>query len=90
MIPRVENVKYIKDYVLELEFTDGRRAQMDFRKKIFGRGGVFKPLEDIDFFRQVKVDSEAGTIVWPNDVDLDPDVLYSEATGVPLPKIEMA
>ncbi len=88
MFPRVRNVQYIKDYVLELEFADGRRAQMDFRKKIVGRGGVFAPLQDLEFFRQVRVDAEAGTIGWPNDVDLDPDVLYSEATGTPLPTLE--
>jgi cytosine/adenosine deaminase-related metal-dependent hydrolase len=29
----------------------------------------------------VKVDGELGTIVWPNEADLDPDVLYARATG---------
>lgn len=88
MFPRVTNVKHIKDYILELGFADGRRAQMDFSKKIVGRGGVFAPLQDVEFFRQVKIDTQAGTICWPNDVDLDPDVLYSEATGTPLPTPE--
>jgi len=27
----------------------------------------------------VYVDEEAGTIAWPNDVDLDPDTLYELA-----------
>lgn len=63
---------------------------MDFKKKVVGRGGVFAPLEEIEFFKQVKVDSESGTIVWHNDVDLDPDVLYSEATGIAIPKVETA
>ncbi|MBI3914761.1 MAG: DUF2442 domain-containing protein [Chloroflexi bacterium] len=89
MFPRIKSVKHKKDYVLELEFTDGRRAQMDFAKKVVGRGGVFALLEDVEFFKQVRVDSESGTIAWPNDVDLDPDVLYSEAMGVPIPKTEM-
>ncbi len=90
MFPRIKNARHINDYVIELEFADGRHAQMDFRNKVVGRGGVFAPLEDIDFFKQVKVDQESGTIFWPNDVDLDPDVLYSEAMGVPLPKVEAA
>jgi len=59
---------------------------LDFKSKIVGRGGVFQPLEDIEFFRQVKVDPEIGTLVWPNGVDFCPDVLYSEATGTPLPQ----
>lgn len=49
---------------------------------------MFEPLQDISVFKQVRVDSDAGTIVLPNDVDLDPDVLYSEATGIPLPQME--
>jgi len=39
----------------------------------------FIPLKDPDFFSQVRVDPEAGTVVWPNGVDLDPDVLYHQA-----------
>ena len=88
MFPRITTVKHIKDYILAIAFTDGRYAEIDFAPKIVGRGGVFKPLEDLTFFACVQVDPEAGTLVWPNDVDLDPDVLYSEATGVPLPLSE--
>ncbi len=90
MFPRVTNVRHIRDYVLELTFADGVSAQIDFRRRITGRGGSFRALEDVRFFRQVKVDAEAGTIVWPNDLDLDPDVLYSEATGSPIRTIEPA
>ncbi len=84
MNPRITNVRHVKDYILELTFSDGKQAELDFKKKIVGRGGVFVPLHNIDFFRQARVDPEFGTIVWPNDVDLDPDVLYSEVTGIPL------
>ncbi len=90
MFPRIKSVRHIQDYRLELTFNDGVRAELDFRNKVVARGGVFAPLEDVGFFRQVKVDPEAGTLVWPNDVDLDPDVLYSEATGAPLPMPELA
>ena len=90
MFPRVTNVHHIQDYVLELTFSNGVQAKLDFRSKIVGRGGVFAPLEDINFFRRVRVDPEVGTLVWPNDVDLDPDVLYSQATGEPLPVFEAA
>ena len=36
------------------------------------------PLRDPDYFAQVRVDPEAGTIVWPNGVDLDPQVLHGD------------
>jgi hypothetical protein len=81
MLPRVSAVRHIADYRLEIFFTDGVRGEMDFRPRIVGRGGVFAPMEQVAFFRQVAVDPEAGTLVWPNEVDLCPDVLYQEVTG---------
>ena len=49
---------------------------------IVGRGGVFEALNDRSVFSQVRVDPESGTIVFPNGVDLDPDVLYEKAHGL--------
>jgi len=90
MFPRVKQVRHLKEYRLELSFTDDTTGELDFEDRIVGRGGVFKPLEDVNFFRQVQVDPEAGTIVWPNDVDFCPDVLYSLVTGKPIPALESA
>ena len=81
MYPRVSRVRPLQDYELELGFSDGTVATLDLRERIAGRGGVFEPLQNIDFFAQVCVDPDAGTLVWPNGVDLCPDVLYAEATG---------
>jgi hypothetical protein len=85
MLPRITQVKYIKDYWLALTFSDGTEVDVDFRNRIVGRGGVFTPLENLEFFCQVSVDPEAKTLVWPNGVDFCPDVLYADATGEPLP-----
>ena len=90
MFPRIAEVRHIRAYRLELTFTNGERAELDLADRIVGRGGVFAPLEDIDFFNKVKVDPEIGTLVWPNEVDLCPDVLYSEATGKPLSELKVA
>jgi hypothetical protein len=90
MFPRVKLVRHVRDHRLELSFTDGTTRELDFRQRIVGRGGVFRELEDIEFFKQVQVDPEAGTIVWPNGADFCPDVLYSLATGKPLRVLEPA
>jgi len=84
MFPRVKQVRYLGDYRLELGFADGVIGELDFKERVVGRGGMFAPLEDVDFFKQVQVDAEAGTLVWPNGVDLCPDVLYSQVTGKPI------
>ena len=81
MFPRVLGVRHVEAYRLELTFRNGEKAELDFRDRVVGRCGVFKLLEDVVFFKQVRVDPEIGTLVWPNEVDFCPDVLYSEATG---------
>jgi hypothetical protein len=85
MIARVTDARYLHGYVLELRFADGSRGRVDFRPWIVGRGGLFTALEDIETFKKVQVDIDAGTVVWPNGLDFCPDVLLHHATGAPLP-----
>ena len=87
MFPRVTSVRHLDEYELEIGFSDGTVAKLDFRRRVVGRGGIFGPLEDVAFFRRVAVDREAGTLVWPNGVDFCPDVLYAEATGTPIAEL---
>lgn len=75
---RVSSVQPVDDFVVRLSFTDGTVRDVDLAPFLWGP--VFEPLrEDPELFRQVRVDYELGTIVWPNDADLDPDVLYETA-----------
>ena len=85
MFPDVKSVRYLHDYQLELTFADGVSGRINFASWIVGQGGVLAPLEDKNFFAQVSVNPDIGTIVWPNDVDFDPEVLYSQITGKPIP-----
>jgi len=85
MFPDVKSVRYLHDYQLELTFVDGVKGCLDFAPWIVGQGGVFAPLEKKDFFAQVSVNADLGTIVCPNDVDFDPEVLYSHITGQAVP-----
>jgi hypothetical protein len=41
------------------------------------RGTLGEPLRDPEYFRQVRVDEEARTVVWPNGLDPAPELLYS-------------
>ena len=81
MLPRVTSVRHLKDYVVEVCFSNGTIAELNLEERIAGRGGVFRPLQSTEYFAQVAVDPEAGTLCWPNGVDFCPDVLYAEATG---------
>ncbi len=80
----VVDAKPLDGHNLELTFKDGLKAVVDLDRVIRSFDGVFAPLNDPDYFRQVRVDAELGTIVWPNGADLCPDVLYSHASGKPI------
>jgi hypothetical protein len=79
MLVRIRGVSPMEGFSVRLAFTDGSARVVDLAPYL--RGPVFEPLvADPDLFRQVRVDSELGTIVWPNGADIDPDVLYHGLT----------
>ncbi len=90
MLSRIVGVKHLGGYLLELTFNAGKSGMADFSGDVSRFRGVLSPLNDVTFFAKVQVDSECGTLVWPGEIDLDPDVLYSRATGALLPEFARA
>lgn len=84
----VLDARVLDGYRIELTFSDGVCGIVDFANRIVGRGGVFEPLEDPQFFRRAAVDKELGTIVWPNGADFCPELLYRWAMGEPVQRPE--
>ena len=73
-IVHVINARCVGNYRLHLEFEDGRIGELDFSEEEWG--GVFEPLRDPEFFNQVELDEDLGTIVWPNGADFAPETLH--------------
>ncbi|MGH3112546.1 MAG: DUF2442 domain-containing protein [Gaiellaceae bacterium] len=72
---RIRSVEPLQGFILRLGFDDGAVREIDLEGELWGP--VFEPLRrDRQLFRQVRVDEELGTIVWPNGADMDPDVLH--------------
>jgi len=84
MLKDIVEVKPLGGHRLYLRFEDGVAGQVDFAQRL-RFDGVFAPLRDPAVFAQVRIHTELGTIVWPNGADLDPDVLYAELSGIPIP-----
>jgi hypothetical protein len=74
-------VDVIGEYRLRLGFAGGTVGDVDFAGREWG--GVFEPLRDPSYFARVEVDSDAGTIAWPNGTDMAPEPLYEEARRHP-------
>ncbi|MBX3059291.1 MAG: DUF2442 domain-containing protein [Anaerolineae bacterium] len=84
MLIDIVRVTPLANYELQLLFEDGTNGIVNVAE-IVEFTGVFAPLKDKTYFDQVQVNPDIGTICWPNEADIDPDVLYSLITGEPLP-----
>ena len=69
----------LDDYRVHVRFEDGVEADVDLGY-LRDYGGVFAPLRDPSFFARLEVDSDFGTIAWPNDADIAPETLYHWAS----------
>jgi hypothetical protein len=63
-------------YQLRLGFSDDSSRDVCLTGAL--HGPVFEPMTDPDYFAEVHVDDDLGTVVWPNGADLDPLVLHGD------------
>lgn len=61
-------------FKLRVAFEDGTSQVIEFAPIL--RGELYGPLRQQSVFDQVKLDTEAHTLVWPNGADFDPAILH--------------
>jgi hypothetical protein len=74
-LTRVTAVEHLGARLLRVTFSDGLVRELNFADAL---PGVLATIDDDEVFAGVTVDSVAGTISWPNGIDLDPDVLHGD------------
>jgi len=86
-IIHVTDVAPLEGHWIRVTFSDGAVKEIDL-SELLAAGGVFAPIyEQREIFEQVAVNPESGTVEWPGEVDLDPEVLYGRyepASGHPI------
>jgi len=82
---RVTDVEPLDDHRLRVSFNDGVVRDVDCT--FLFRGALGEPLCDPEYFKQVRVDEEGGTVVWPNGLDPAPELLHGDYEP-PLPTQE--
>ena len=87
MLLRITAVEPLDGYRLRLTFNDGVVTEADFIDDVWGPLG--EPLRDLSYFRQVRVDEESRTIVWPNGLDPAPEVLHGDHQAAPPAKLRV-
>ena len=73
MFLHVKKAKYLRDYVIWIEFNDGIEGEVDLEDELTGE--IFGPLKDKKLFRSFRVDPIVETIAWENGADLAPEFL---------------
>lgn len=76
MFLHVTDAKYIKDYTIWVEFNDGTSGNVDLSSEL--DVGVFKPLHNIDYFKNFKI--RGHTLSWDNGADFAPEFLHKKAS----------
>lgn len=79
-LPQVIAAKRVRGFVIATRFDDGTEKHVDISQ--WFRGPVFKALRDSRFFKRFFI--EAGTLAWPNGVDIAPEALYKAADVRPI------
>jgi hypothetical protein len=74
MFLHVVSAKYLNDYKVLVRFNDSSEGIADFSQSLEGK--IFEPLKDLNYFSQFSLDSDLGTLVWPNGADFAPEYLY--------------
>ncbi len=80
-LPQVINVVVRPEGVLTIDFDNGDQGDLQLSSHL-SLTGYFAPLAQQDFFQRVFVDH--GTLCWPNNIDLDPVVVYAWTVGEPI------
>lgn len=68
----VKKINRIDGYKISLTFNDKKRKIVDLEPYL--DKGIFLLLRDPEYFKKVKISGH--TLVWPNEADFCPDVLY--------------
>jgi len=84
-LPQIVEAHHVKGFVVSTRFSDGTEKEIDVSQ--WFKGPVFDPLKKPKMFKKFFV--EAGTLAWPNGVDIAPEALY-EAPGVKKPNGKLA
>lgn len=69
----IVKVEPLDGFKARIEFEDGAKKVVDLEKYL--HGPIFEPIRrDPAFFRSMSIVD--GTITWPNEADIDSEVLY--------------
>jgi hypothetical protein len=83
MNPRAINIVYDSPYKFIVTFTNGKVKVFDLQPYL--HYPVYQPLQNENFCSKATV--QYGTIVWDEEIDIDPDRLFLESKELSTEKV---
>jgi hypothetical protein len=74
----LKRVKAGPEYTLILTFDNGEVKIFDMKPYL--SLGIFKELRDLKLFNSVR--KSFDSVEWPNEADMDPEILYNESKSI--------
>lgn len=71
MTPDIIDFEILADYKIKVTLSNGNLGVFDVMPYL--DKGIFKELQDYDYFKRAKI--QFGTITWPNEQDFSPDTI---------------
>lgn len=76
--PRIESVKALDDFSLEINYKNGEKRLYNMKKNLQHK--FYNNLNNIAYFKLAK--SVETTIEWPKGEDIDPNELYNNSKKI--------
>lgn len=73
-IYRVQSFEVVGPYALHVRFDDATEQAINFESVLAGE--LFQALRNPAVFKEVRIDPELHTLVWPNGADFNPETLH--------------
>lgn len=75
MIPRISRIEPLPDYMLSVDFDDGKRVVYDVKEDMDLPG--YNRLRTVTgLFPQVQLDQSRTCVFWNDEIDLPSDMIY--------------
>ena len=82
MIPRIKSIQPLENFVLLVEFDDGKKVEYDVKDDI-NTLADFRVLEsERGLFQNVQLDSSRTCVYWTDRIDLASDIILEYGTPV--------
>lgn len=76
MIPKIKELKVLKNYILQVAFDDGREVIYNVEEDISAIKS-YEPLKSTKgLFSHVQLDVSRTVVFWNDEIDLPSDIIY--------------